>query len=81
VYRQPFPDLDHAVLAEHLEVAAQIPFGERAEPLEVREQDTCGLRGKGGQHAEACPFVEHWIETVEGIAAEPIFTCFMRGRI
>src|SRR5262249_48033349 len=59
-------DLDQASLFQDLQMAAEIPVGERAELLQVREGETFGMRHQRGENAEARLLVDDAVEARVG---------------
>jgi len=65
---ETLPDFDEPGLAQHVEVAAQVSVRERAQPLQLGEQDALGSRDERRHDPEPRLFVQH---AVEALVREP----------
>ena len=66
---ESLPDFDESRLFQHVEMPAQVAVGQRAEPLEIREQQPLGPHDERRHDPEPRLLVQHALEAVVGEAS------------
>ena len=61
---EPFPHLDEAGFFEDVEMPAQVTVRQRAEPLEIREEEALRSHDERRHNAQTCLLVQHAFEAV-----------------